>query len=115
MKMYPHMDAFPYVCRGEGILSNPGLRVTERVRKRKEKGDVDKMVCGRIQYLAFKEYHCGLFGSTFSLKVISTRIFMQLLRDFAYRRKTCVNTISVVRKYAVGDRLYKMAGNIRIT
>ena len=102
--------------RGERILSNPELRDRERVKKKKGEGDVDKMMCGRIRYLACKEYHCGSLQSTFSLKVIPTRIFIQLLGDFAYRRgKNHVNTISDVGKYTVGDRLYKMAGNVSIT
>ena len=73
-------------------------------------GDVDKMVCGRIQYMTCKEYHCGSSESTFSLEVISTRSFMQLLRDFSYGRKNRVNVISAVRKYAAGTYCIKLHG-----
>jgi hypothetical protein len=90
------------VCRGERILCNIGLSDSQRVRKRKGEEDVDKMVCGRIGYLACMEYHCGSFQSTFSFKVIPTRTYMQRLRDFAYRSKPCKHDFRCRKIYVWG-------------
>jgi hypothetical protein len=46
-------------------LINPGLRDREKLRKTKGEVDVDRMVGGRIQYLACKEYHCGSLKARF--------------------------------------------------
>jgi hypothetical protein len=93
------------VYRGERILNNHELSDRETVREDKREADVDKMMCGRIRYLACKEYHRGLLQSTFSLKVILTRIFIQLLRDFAYRRekKPCKHDFRCRKIYGLGQ------------